>query len=462
MARLLPALSPFLAWPTCLAKFPTILKDAVHGLEAADRVTPDEIARGQQSQLLLLLEWAAANVPYYRSQDALKAVLKVLRRDPGKFDDEWRKLPLLSKETLRSEGARLNASSLPQAHLPLAPVRTSGSTGIPVEIRTTAVTRLLWEALAVREHLWQRRNFAKRFGAIRSYKPAAGLREGLDARDWGSPVAKLYRTGPASVVHVHQPVEVLVAWLKRFDPHYLLTYPSVAGALFDALGPGGRTPSLEEIRLISEPVDPEFERRLREAWGVHVSDIYSCNENGKIAQRCHEHGSLHVQPEGIFVEVLREDGSRCAPGESGEVVLTSLHNLATPLIRYRIGDYATVGEPCGCGRASLVIARVFGRVKHMAVSPDGQRYYPITLWRIRAVAPVRQSQWVQTATDAIELRLVLERPLTEAETQQAQQIVCETLGYPYRVTVVPVERIERGPTGKFEEFLSLLPEPAPA
>lgn len=462
MPSRLPALSPFLAWPPFVAAPSASLADVMRGLEASDRWSADELAEGTRAQLTLLLEWTAANVPWYARDGALKAALKVLRRAPERFDEQWMQLPLLPKEELRRHGAALNAPSLPKSHLPSGVVRTSGSTGIPVEVRTTAITRLVWQSLAVREHLWQRRNFAKRFGAIRSYKPAEGLREGLDARDWGSPVAKLYRTGPASVVHVHQPVEVLVAWLKRFDPHYLLTYPSVAGALFDVLGPGGRTPSLEEIRLISEPVDPEFERRLREAWGVHVSDIYSCNENGKIAQRCHEHGNLHVQPEGIFVEVLREDGSRCAPGESGEVVLTSLHNLATPLIRYRIGDYATVGEPCGCGRASLVIARVFGRVKHMAVSPDGQRYYPITLWRIRAVAPVRQSQWVQTATDAIELRLVLERPLTEAETQQAQQIVCETLGYPYRVTVVPVERIERGPTGKFEEFLSLLPEPAPA
>ena len=142
------------------------------------------------------------------------------------------------------------------------------------------------------------------------------------------------------------------------------------------------------------------------------------------------------------------------------MVLTSLHNLATPLIRYQVGDYATVGEPCGCGRASLVIGRVLGRVRHLAMSPDGERYFPVSLWKIRAVAPVRQAQWVQTAPDAIELRAVLDRPLTAAETQQAADVVCETLGYPYRVTVVPMDEIPRGPTGKFQEFLSLLPDGA--
>ncbi len=462
MARSPPPLSPFLSWPPYLATPSAALKDVVRGLEASERWPAPELVAGTQSQLKLLLEWAANNVPYYMRAGSLMAALKILRRSPGRFEEQWLQLPLLTKATLRSDGHALNAPVVPHTHLPLDVVRTSGSTGIPVEVRTTAVTRIVWHALAVREHLWQRRDFSKRLGVIRSFQPAEGIRQGIDNPDWGPPVADLHRTGPASVVHVKQPVEVLVEWLRRFDPHYLLTYPSVAAAIFDALGPGGRTPSLEEVRLMSEPVDIEFEARIKAAWGVRVSDIYSSNENGKIAMRCREHDNLHVQSEGTFVEILNERGLRCSTGESGQVVLTSLHNLATPLIRYQIGDYATVGEPCGCGRASLVIRKVQGRVRNMATSPDGRRYYPSTLYRIRAVTVVRQSQWVQTARDAIELRVVLERPLTVAETQQAIDIVRETLGFPYRVDIIAVEAIARGPTGKFEEFLSLLPEWGPA
>ncbi|MEX1995071.1 MAG: hypothetical protein WD929_10430 [Steroidobacteraceae bacterium] len=460
MAHFLPPLSPFLSWPPFFARPGTALADVMRGLAASECWSAAELAAGAQSQRMLLLEWTAHNVPYYQRNGALMAALKILRRSPERFDEQWLQLPLLTKETLRSSGAVLKARAVPEPHRPLASVRTSGSTGIPVEVDTTAVTRLVWNALAVREHLWQGRDFGKRLGVIRSFKPAEGIRRGIDNPDWGPPVADLYRTGPASVVHVKQPVEVLIEWLRRFNPHYLLTYPSVAQALFDALGPGGRTPALEEVRLMSEPLDVEFEAAIKDAWGVRVSDIYSSNENGKIAMRCREHDNLHVQSEGIFVEILNDRGARCATGESGQVVLTSLHNLATPLIRYQIGDYATVGEPCGCGRASPVIRRVLGRVKNMAVSPDGRRYYPIHLFRIRTVPVIRQSQWVQTARDAIELRAVLDRPMTEAETEQAIEVVRETLGHPYRVTIVAVDAIARGPTGKFEEFLSLLPEPA--
>lgn len=428
------------------------------GLKLSDRWNAAEVAAGRRSQLRLLLEWTVKDVPYYRTRGVFSEALPELDAAADRFDEIWRALPLLTKETLRSETIALQADAPPANHLPLAVVRTSGSTGIAVEMRTTMVTRTLWYAFAVREHLWQGRDFRKRLGVIRALKAVNGLPGGADNREWGPPVSKLYRTGPASVIHVSQPLDRLIAWLRRFDPHYLLTYPSVARALLEELGPGGKPPALEELRLISEPVDPEFEDRVRSAWGIRVSEIYSSNENGQIAIRCREHDRLHVQEEGIYVEILDESGRHCAPGESGQVVLTSLHNLAKPLIRYRIGDYATVGEPCGCGRPSLVIGQVLGRVRNMATSPDGQRFYPITLHRIRAVAPIRQAQWVQTARDAIELRVVLDRPLTDEETALAADTVRQTLRHPYRVEVVPLAAIARGPTGKFEEFISLLPE----
>ncbi|MCB1602940.1 MAG: hypothetical protein KDI66_23200, partial [Xanthomonadales bacterium] len=71
---------------------------------------------------------------------------------------------------------------------------------------------------------------------------------------------------------------------------------------------------------------------------------------------------------------------------------------------------------------------------------------------------VKQAQYVQTAIDTIEIRAVLSRPLREQERLDAIQNTIAALGYPYKVVVVPVSEIPRGAGGKFEEFLSLLPE----
>ena len=447
-------------WPAFPAK-PT-LPGLLDGLKVSQWWPAAEIAQAQRAQLAWLVGWAAAQVPHFeRSEWArpaandLAAAVKAL--DPARFDTLWRELPLLTKPELRRVGPRLNARTVPPDQTPLETLRTSGSTGIAVEVRSTPATRALWEALTIREHLWSRRDFMRRMGAIRFRNRNARATDGQIQPTWGLPVAQLFRSGPSSAMHIGKPLEELADWLLRFDPHYLLTYPSIMGPLMDTVAvSGGRPPALEEVRFISEPLDPELQARLTADWQVRSTDLYSANEVGYIAFRCREHGALHVQSESLLVEVLADDGRPCTPGETGRVVVTSLHNLATPLLRYEIGDFAEVGLPCPCGRGLAVLARVQGRVRNLVRTPDGRRYWPVALGRLRDIKPIIQAQFVQTALDTVELRAVLSRPLERAEIVDALACTRLALGYPFEVTLVPVAEIPRGPTGKFEEFLSLL------
>jgi phenylacetate-CoA ligase len=327
---------------------------------------------------------------------------------------------------------------------------------VRVSVNTTAPSRAFGLALILREHLWHRRDFRKRLGVTRVRGDAGRGAHGEDLPDWGPPVADLHRTGPASVIHVGRPVDEIAAWLRRFDPHYLLTYPSVAAELLELVRE--KPPSLEEIRTMSEPLDPGLEARIAAQWGVRCTDLYSAGEIGYLAMRCAEHGRLHAQSEAVLVEILDERGRACASGETGRVVVTPLHNLATPLLRYDLGDYATVGAPCACGRGLPVLDAVRGRVRNMAVTPDGRRLWPAGMNRLGGIAAIRQAQCVQTALDRIEVRAVCERPLTDDEQGEVAAIVRHGLDFAFQVDIVAVDRIERGPGGKFEQFLSLLPE----
>jgi len=446
-------------WPSFPGR-PT-LPGLLDGLKVSQWWPAPELAEGQQAQLAWLVNWAARQVPHYEATDwarpAARALAEALARDPARFPALWREIPLLTKPALRVLGSKLNARTLPPGHAPVGVLRTSGSTGIAVEVRSTAPTRMLWDALTVREHLWWRRDFTKRMGVIRFRKRDEHATDGQVRGSWGAPVALLYRSGPSSAMHIGKPLEQLADWLVSFDPSYLLAYPSIMHPLMDAVAArGGRPPSLEEVRLISEPLDPDLQARLATEWQVRCTDLYSANEVGYIAFRCREQGALHIQSESLLVEVLDDAGQPCAPGETGRVVVTSLHNLATPLLRYEIGDLAEVGPPCQCGRGLPVLARVMGRVRNLVRTPDGRRYWPVSLGRIRRVSAIIQAQFVQTALDTVELRVVLARPLDEASTEEARGYARLALGYPFNVTVVPVTGIPRGPTGKFEEFLSLI------
>src|SRR3546814_3878705 len=90
---------------------------------------------------------------------------------------------------------------------------------------------------------------------------------------------------------------------------------------------------------VGETVSAKARGLVQRAWGVPLKDSYSCEEAGYLTMQCPDHEVYHVQSENVLLEVVDDDGRPCGPGETGRVLITSLHNFATPLIRYELGDY---------------------------------------------------------------------------------------------------------------------------
>ena len=248
-------------------------------------------------------------------------------------------------------------------------------------------------------------------------------------------------------------------WLLRRDPHYLLTFPSNLAALIEySRNDGRRLTKLQQVRTVGETVSAHLRAAVFENWGVPLVDAYSSNELGYLALQCPLSGQYHVMSESVLLEVLNERGEVCQPGEVGRVVVTSLHNFATPLIRYELGDYAEQGEPCACGRGLPTLARIVGRVRNLVTLPDGQRHWPMVGFAgYRDVAPISQYQLVQTTRECIEVRLVVERTLSADEEASLTKLIHDSLNYPFSLSFRYYDRaIPRGPGHKFEEFVSLL------
>jgi phenylacetate-CoA ligase len=142
------------------------------------------------------------------------------------------------------------------------------------------------------------------------------------------------------------------------------------------------------------------------------------------------------------------------------VLITSLHNFATPLICYEVGDMAEFGEPCACGPGLPVIRRIHGRKRSRLRLPNGENLFPYLGEHgdITRVTGVKQYQFqcIQHSLEEIELKLVLERPLDAAEQVAVSALMQRYLGHPFRVRFSFPQAIPRGPTGKYEDFLSLL------
>lgn len=159
----------------------------------------------------------------------------------------------------------------------------------------------------------------------------------------------------------------------------------------------------------------------------------------------------------MIVEVLNDDGSPTAPGETGKVVVTHLHNFASPLIRYDIGDFAEVGEPCPCGRGLPVFNRIVGRARGLITLPNGDQFWPFFSNRkFGEIAPIRQYQIVQKSLESLEIRLVADRIVSAEEEDKIRTLIAERLGYPFAMTFSYFDEIPRSASGKFEDFKSEL------
>ncbi len=402
------------------------------------------LERYQLRQLESLAGHAARTVPFYRERLRCLAAL-----GRGELTmEKWREVPLLRRTDIQDAEKALYTKALPRDHLPVGEISTSGSTGSPVTVKTTKLTGLYFNAAQHRYHAWHRRDFAAKTCAVKVIQRKRPDKPG----NWASG----YRSGPLVSFDITRPVSEQFDWLVREAPDYLLTYPNNLRALIEISETSGvRIPGLRQVATMSEVLDPDLRAECQRVWEVPVSDIYSAMEVGIIAVQCPEHPTYHVQSESVFVEFLAADGAPCGVGEIGRIVVTDLTNFASPLIRYEIGDYAELGEPCPCGRGLPVLNRILGRSRNMLVLPSGDRLWPrFGVMQMVTLAPVRQVQLVQTSSEQIRVNLVVPRPLTDDEENALRECFNTSLGYPFTLEFNYVDEIPRSANGKFEDFKS--------
>jgi phenylacetate-CoA ligase len=156
---------------------------------------------------------------------------------------------------------------------------------------------------------------------------------------------------------------------------------------------------------------PATRRHIEAAWGARLFDHYGLTEVGPTAVECLENpGGMHVMERDYIAEVIDPaSGAPVPPGRPGELVVTNLCRVGSPLIRYRTGDLVRVDpEPCPCGRAWLRLAGgVLGRTDDM-IHLRGNNLYPTALEAI-----------LRRFAEVAEYRVTVDRtgPLTEVRIE---------------------------------------------
>lgn len=157
--------------------------------------------------------------------------------------------------------------------------------------------------------------------------------------------------------------EKTVKLMGDLRPTIVATSPSYAITLAEAAAEKSfdlTSLNLKKIWIGGEGCSAAFRRRVETLWGTTANFSYGSMECGGIGQECDAHNGYHLAQGHFLVEIVDPaTGTVLAPGETGEVVVTSLLRFDTPLIRYRTQDLGYLEpQPCSCG---ITLQRLFLR-----------------------------------------------------------------------------------------------------
>ncbi len=186
--------------------------------------------------------------------------------------------------------------------------------------------------------------------------------------NWGRALKEGAENIEASVMPMsHMSTSKQLMAMQDFKTSVLLTIPSYAMHLLEVMETANIYPSnlaLKAVLVVGEPLTRQVRDRLEGALNVHVTAGYGPSDvmGPGIAFECHEKNGLHINEDHFLLEIVDPDsGASCAPGEVGEVVLTTLTARAFPLIRFRTGDLTSaLAESCPCGRTLARISGISG------------------------------------------------------------------------------------------------------
>jgi len=443
-------------WPKLPAGNLSQVWAAYLALDRTQWLEPAELERCQLIQLRALLDHCYEQVPYYRR---MLETLRITSRSIESMAD-YRRLPLLSRPNWQEHFDDFHARQLPPETVALDEDSTSGSTGTPVRILKTNFVYVWWLACYLRDLEWSGLDPTGSMAAIRAtFKTGVELDQllqGIQLPSWNPVLEPLIEMGPLYGMDISQKPERQLDWLRQIDPDYLLSQTSNLEMLAAILRDEPRKfPRLRAIQAISETLGSEAQVAIEEAFGAPVRNLYSCAEAGYLASHCPSRNGMHVHAENVILEVLDDADQPCKPGETGRVILTTLHNFRTPFIRYEIGDRVTLGlEPCQCGRGLPLLARIEGKRRPMFCLAGNRRKHSSGLVHaISGVGNHYQHQAEQVALDQVVVRIVPGKLWTAGHSDRLRHAVQEFFESPIRVDLEIIDRLDLPRSGKLQSMI---------
>ena len=335
--------------------------------QAAETLSRDELSALQLSRLKGVVKQAYDRRSFYRSKMDKAGV------NPADLEtlEDIRNLPFVNKEDFRVAYPLgmlcVDRQNLREMHM------SSGSTGSPVVMAYTDPDLDQWAECMARCH----RMAGLDTGDTIQITPSFGLFNGGFGFYHGARKAGLFVIPTGSGNTPRQ-----IKLMNDFQVKGLMGVVSYGIRVMEVLKEQKMAiPSLKIGMFGAETFSDSLREKLENGLGIEAFDIYGMTETGGVGTTgmdCPFHCGIHVWEDQYFTEVVDpQTGQAVEDGPPGEIVFTSLTRQAIPVIRFRTGDLTRIlsRRACECGRTSLRIDRVTGRVDDMLII-KGVNFFP--------------------------------------------------------------------------------------
>ena len=388
-----------------------------------DRLSQEQLLGLSKQKISNLVNHARNTVPYYNALLSDHGIAETA----GVDDEEYRRIPVLTKDIIRNRLGELVSNQLEGNRLD--PNSTSGSTGEPLFFYTDLRSKSYRKAVVARNRAWvgiqNGDAVARLWGADIDARKARSIRgkiHGLVTREIFLSAYELDSS------RLHSYAEAI----RRHKARLLIGYPSVLSTFGEFCVDNAITfPSLRAIICSAEALTPFHRQSIEANFSAPLFNRYGCREVGDIAQEVPGSSGLVVNADRIHVEILNGEGQPCGAGEVGDIVITDLDNYGMPLIRYMTGDRGSWALP-GTRAGTLpypILESLEGRSLDVVVSPSGNRIGG-TFWTIllRLRPGIKMFRVIQNSIDSITIQYVRMPDIETVDTGYFERKIREKCG----------------------------------
>jgi len=239
-----------------------------------------------------------------------------------------------------------------------------------------------------------------------------------------------------------------LAWMEALGATVLVCTPSYALHLAEVARERGIDLSKLPVRITVHAGEPgagipAVRARIEDGWGARAFDHGGMTEMGAYGYECTQQAGLHVNESEFIVEVI--DPATAAPARDGELVLTNLGRVGSPVVRYRTGDHVRLAEaPCPCGRTfSRLEGGILGRLDDMLIV-RGVNVFPAAIEGVVRRFPAIDEFQIEVfrAGELDEVRVLVEVG-DAAGASRLQEALRASLGIRLDVAPVPLRSLPR-------------------